>query len=158
MARRQPYSEEASIIVRNVHSLCTAEKKHGLEISLDRSLDRTAALTGVSKATVKRMLARETAAAAAEPKKVAIARVERVKLDGFDKGVVRRTINTMYAHKKLLPTLNNIRASLQEDIGYTGSKQHLREELLKLGFTYKRCQSNRKILMERKDVVLHRIQ
>ena len=59
--------------------------------------------------------------------------------------------------KKVLPTLDNIRTELKQSIGYTGSKGRLRKDLLQMKFAYTRCLVNRKVLMERQDVVLSRI-
>ena len=59
--------------------------------------------------------------------------------------------------KKVLPTLDNIRAELKQSIGYTGSKGHLRKDLLHTNSAYTRCGVNQKVLMERQDVVLSRI-
>ena len=63
----------------------------------------------------------------------------------------------MYSLKKVLSTLYNIRTELKQSIGYTGSKGRLRKDLLHMKFTYNRCGVNRKVLMERQDVVLSRI-
>ena len=59
--------------------------------------------------------------------------------------------------KKVLPTLDNIRTELKQSIGYTGSKGHLRKDLLHTKSAYTRCGVNQKVLMERQDVVLSRI-
>ena len=56
-----------------------------------------------------------------------------------------------------LPTLDNIRTELKQSIGYTGSKGHLRKDLLHTNSAYTRCGVNQKVLMERQDVVLSRI-
>ena len=74
-----------------------------------------------------------------------------------DQGVVRRTIASVYSLKKVLPTLDNIKIELKQSIGYTGSNGHLRKDFLQMKFTYTRCGVNRKVLMERQDVVLSRI-
>ena len=55
--------------------------------------------------------------------------------------------------KKVLPTLDNIRTELNQSIGYTGSKGHLRKAHLHKKAAY----MNQKVLMERQDVVLSRI-
>ena len=81
-----------------------------------------------------------------------------MEMDNFDEGVVRRTIKAMYVQKTVLPTLKNIRDALQQKIGYSGSKSTLRKQLKSIGFNYRRCQMNRKVLMERSDIVLHMIQ
>ena len=63
----------------------------------------------------------------------------------------------MYSERRILPTLSNIQTAMQEDIDYTGGKSILRKYMRQLGFTYKKSQTNRKLLMERGDVVLSRI-
>lgn len=45
---------------------------------------------------------------------------------------------------------------LKEDIDFKGSRATLHRILTKIGFKYKRCQSKRKILMERYDITAWR--
>lgn len=153
MAGRTPYSRDAKDIMLHVHAFCQKEKEEGLTISLKKTAERGSALTGVSKATLKRVVGQCNKTSGAKP---SIARVEQLKMDTFDDAVVRRTIHRMYI-KKILPTLNNVRTSLSQNIGYTGSSSHLRKILRRLGFTYRRCEQNRKVLMERSDVVISRM-
>ena len=84
-------------------------------------------------------------------------RTKRVQLDKFDLGVLRRTVNAMYSERRILPSLSNIQTAMPEDICHTGSKSILRKYMRQLGFTYRKSQTNRKLLMERCDVVLSRI-
>ena len=63
---------------------------------------------------------------------------------------------SLYSLKQVLSTLDNILIELKQSIGYTGSKGSLRKDLLHMKFTYTRCGVNRKVLMERQDVVLLR--
>ena len=63
----------------------------------------------------------------------------------------------MCSLKKVLPTLDNIRTELKQSIGYTGGKGCLRKDLLQMKFAYTHCLVNRKVPMERQDVVLNRI-
>ena len=67
----------------------------------------------------------------------------------------RATIENVY--KSCKEQKNNIRIELKQRIGYTGSKGCLRKDLIHMKFTYTRCRVNRKVLMERQDVVLSRI-
>ena len=62
------------------------------------------------------------------------------------------------SERRILPTLRYIQTAIQGEIGYTGSKSILRKYMRKLGFTYKKNETNCKLLMERGDVVLSRIQ
>ena len=155
MAKQTPYrySADAKDVVRNVYDFCKREKEGGLKISLNQAKERASTATGVSKSTIARILKQDNV----QDQKPQLPRTLRVKLDTFDLGVLRRTVNTLYSDKRILPTLNNILSALQENIGYTGSKSILRKHMLKLGFTYKKSQTNRKLLMERVDVVISRI-
>ena len=72
--------------------------------------------------------------------------------------VLRRNVQTIYEKRQVLPTLDSIRNEFREAVKYTGSKTYLSKTSLKMmGFQYKRCKTDRKILMERPDVVAHRI-
>ena len=55
------YSEDARKIVENVYKFCVEEKQSGLtcKMSLERAWDRTAAKTGVSRATTQIILSKK---------------------------------------------------------------------------------------------------
>ena len=148
------YSADAKDVIRNVHDFCMREKEDGLKISLNQAKERASTTTGVSKSTIARILKRDKA----QDQKPHLPRTLRVQLDTFDLGVLLKTVNTLYSDKRILPRLNNFLSALKENIGYTGSLSILRKHRLKLGFTYKKSQTNRKLLMERCEVVISRIQ
>ena len=50
------YSGDARAIVENVYKFCMVEKKSGMKLSLNRELDRTAAVTGVSRSTSQKIV------------------------------------------------------------------------------------------------------
>ena len=52
----------------------------------------------------------------------------------------------------------SLQVALQEKIGYQGGNNHLRHTLKKLGFRWRKSQTNRSLLMERTDIVAARIQ
>ena len=155
MAMKWKYSDDARRIIENVYKFCMEEKQSGLKMSLERVWDQTAALTGVSRATAQRIINKKDEQPTASIEDAATDR--KVTLDDFDQGVARRTIAGMYSQKRRLPTLGNIHAALKENIGFTGSKETLRKELKRIKFSYSKCEVNRKMLMERQDVVLSRI-
>ena len=152
------YSDDAGAVIENVYKFCMEEKKSEMKLSLNGVWDRTATLTGVSRSTAQKIVEEKKKAQGEQqqPKEPPSSSL-KVSLDDFDQGVVRRTIASMYSLKKVLPTLDNIRTELKQNIGYTGSKDRLRKDLLHMKFTYKRCGVNQKVLMERQDVVLSRI-
>ena len=132
------------------------EKKSGMKLSLNRVWDRTAALTGVSRSTAQKRVEEKTQKEQQQPKQPPSS-TSKVSLDDFDKGVVQKTIASMYSLKKVLPTLDNVRTELKQSIGYTGSKGRLRKDLLHTKSANTCCGVNQKVvLMERQDVVLSR--
>ena len=151
------YSDDAGAIIENLYKFCMEEKKSGMNLSLNRVWDRTAALTGVSRSTAQKNVEEKKAQDEQQQPKQPPSSTSKVSLDDFDQDVVRRTIASMYSLKKVLLTLDNIRTELKQSIGYTGSKGRLRKDLLHMKFTYTRCGVNQKVLMERQDVVLSRI-
>ena len=50
------YSDDAGAIIENVHKFCMEEKKSELKLSMNRVWDRTAALTGVSRSTARKIV------------------------------------------------------------------------------------------------------
>ena len=148
------FSEDARRIIRNVFNFCKAEKVRGTPIAFNQSSVRAAAMTGVSRASLYRVVREHDNPPA--PRTLP-QRSQKLQLDSFDEGVIRRTINSMYSVKRILPTLSNVQEELKDAIGYKGSRESIRHLLKKLGFYYKRCQTNRTLLMEREDILCQRI-
>jgi transposase len=82
----------------------------------------------------------------------------QIKIDDFDCGVIRRKIHEFYTLRKQLSTLKHLHKVLQEEISFPGSISFLRKILRSLGFRWKKCQSNRTLLMEKPEIVNLRIQ
>lgn len=80
----------------------------------------------------------------------------KIILDDFDLGVLKRTVNEVYTIDKKVPTINILVNKMKEKIGYVGGKETLRKSLLQIGFKYKKCHNKRKLLMERNDIVAWR--
>ena len=142
--------------MQELYKLCMEENKSGMKLSLNRVWDRTAALTGVSRSTTLKIVEEKKKA---QDEQQQPSSTSKVSLDDFDKGVVRRTVASMYSLKKVLPTLDNIRTELKQSIsytGHTGSKGRHRKDI-HIRFAYTRYEVNQKVLMERQDVVLSRI-
>lgn len=116
--------------------------------------------SGVSEKTVSR-ITQEGKTAASTSKKIVTPGKSRphpkkINLDDFDLCAIRQKIHQFYIVKKELPTLNKLRVVLKEDIDFQGSITTLHRILHSIGFKYKRCQSKRKILMERHDITAWR--
>lgn len=77
-------------------------------------------------------------------------------MDNFDIGVLRRKIHEFYTFKKEIPTVNKLLQVLREEIGFTGSREILRQHIKMIGFRFRKTISNRKVLMERNDITAWR--
>lgn len=73
-------------------------------------------------------------------------------MDNFDIGILRRKIHEFYACKKEIPTVNKLLHLLKEEIGFTGSREILRQHIKSIGFRFRKTRNNRKVLMERNDI------
>ena len=154
MSDRKAISSQAREIAANVLKACEDEAKNGvLSIPLSQYRERASMLTGVSTRTLSRIKA--------EPEKEILAsrkpRSDKIELDNFDKCVIRRTVNEMYGLKKIRPTLDRILIELRERIDFRGGKTVLINLLRELGFSWAKCSPDRKILMERTDIVNRQI-
>ena len=114
------------------------------------AVQRTAFYTGIPESTVYRITAKEASLIKKKPGP------RKLTLDHFDMCVLRRAVSEIMANK-VLPTTAIIAKAMQEKIGYDGGEANLRSILKQIGFRWKKCETNRAILMERQDVVLARI-
>ena len=94
------YSDDAGAIIENVDKYCMEETKSGMNLSLNRVWDRTAALTGVSRSTAQKIVEEKKKAhdEQQQPKQPPSS-TSKVSLDDSDQGVVWRTISKMYCLK-----------------------------------------------------------
>lgn len=83
-------------------------------------------------------------------------RKDKILMDNFDIGVLRRKIHEFYTFKKEIPTVNKLLQVLREEIGFTGSREILRQHIKMIGFRFRKTISNRKVLMERNDITAWR--
>ena len=79
-------------------------------------------MNGFSKSTILRVVKKTDG----KPDRKVPDIVEPVRQDNFDRGVVRRTIQTEYTHHNVIPTLQNINTALDETS----------KEMRSLGFTF----------------------
>ncbi|KAJ0178811.1 hypothetical protein K1T71_005586 [Dendrolimus kikuchii] len=140
-------------MILKVKELCEAEhKNHGVLIPIYNVRKRIAAMTENCNESYK------NGATAASTSKVIVTpgksrpHTKKFDLDGFDLCAIRQKIHRFYVVRKELPTLAKLRAALREDINIKGSITTLHRILQSIGFKYKRCQSKRKLLMERYDI------
>lgn len=82
----------------------------------------------------------------------------RLDMDDFDYDVVRRMVYDFHRRYKELPTVKSLKTKLSEAINYNGSEKTLRKILHEMGFEFSKMNDNRKVLMEKQDVALKRIE
>ena len=151
---------QAREIVYNVAKHLREQKElHNLMYNVVQS---TSEATGISQSSVKRILAEARSHLAkgklkfSTPTKKKSSNVTKIIVDDFTKCVIRRKIHDFYINKKTVPTLKKLNRLLKdEDILHCG-REYLRKLLKSMGFKWKRCQSSRKILMEKPENVAWR--
>lgn len=157
---------EGRNIIKNVILFCDEEAaSNQYKYPVKQATKRVAALAGTSESTVKRIrreivMLKDTEEtkllSPGKKRKNSLSRQTTDKIDDFDRCVIRRTINDFYCNEKKVPSVNKILPILKEKIDFSFSKTSLRKILKELGFKWKSTQSNRKILMEKDYVKLHR--
>lgn len=159
-ASGRPLRGQAREIVYNVAKHLREQKElHNLKYNVAQS---TSEATGISKSSVKRVLAEGKCALAkgkltfSTPTGKKTSHVKKIVVDDFTKCVIRRKIHECYVNKKTIPTLKKLNKLLKdEDILHCG-REYLRKLIKGMGFKWKRCQSSRKILIERPENVAWR--
>lgn len=158
MPKAKVVSQDTLAVANNVYEFCKAEAAAGEPlVPLQYPLKRASEMTKLSKSTLCRASTAHAAPSAEQTKPPRKTHKNKIIIDDFDKCVIRRTINEMYTQKKVFPTMSLIHEELVEKINFPGSKSCLRNVIKELGFVWKKCETNRKLLMERADVVAQRV-
>ena len=143
------------MIALNVLKVCREKKQNGeLFLPLASHLARASMLTGVPERSLVRFRTSNL-----HENSIRKVRSDKLEVDDFDRCVIRRTINDMLVSRKVLPTVKTLLRELRspDSINFKGGRETLRKLLKQKGFTWRKCSSNRRILMERSDVVAQRI-
>ena len=119
-------------------------------------IQQTMKATGVSRRTIFRVRKelRETGTLASPQRSQ---RRPYKPVDDFDETVIRNKIHEFYTQRHQLPTLSNLLTVLRGEINYPGSRWHLHQTLLRLGFAWKKTVDNRRFLIEKPSVVEQRL-
>lgn len=145
-----------------IYNVATHLKENKLSYGLKYNVSKaTSAATGVSESTVKRILAEgkvkcKSGLNFSTPTGKKTERKKRIEVDDFTCGAVRRKVHEFYIVRKIVPTLNKLKKALRDDGVLDCSKEFLRKLLRRLGFRWKKCQSRRKILIEKPDIAAWR--
>lgn len=162
IARGKPLRSQAREIVFNVAQYFIAKKKEEEENG-DRCKynvrDLISKVTGVSSGTVSKVLKEAQRSPAGPsfttPTKKAPHK-KKIEADSFTDHAIRNKIHEFYAVKKQCPSTKSILASLKEDNVVECGVEYLRQRIHGCGFKWKRCQSNRKILIEKPEIAAWR--
>ena len=155
MSVRQRLDNQSKLIALNVLKVCRDEKQNGeLFLPLASHLARASMLTGVPEWSLVRFRTSNL-----HENSIRKVRSDKLEVDDFDRCVIRWTINDMLVSRKVLPTVKTLLRELRypDSINFKGGRETLRKLLKQMGFTWRKCSSNRKILMKRSDVVAQRI-
>ncbi|XP_055944327.1 uncharacterized protein LOC129975298 [Argiope bruennichi] len=153
---------QARKIVYNVAEFCSSEasSKSAL-IPLPQALKRASQATGISEATIKKIRKEVSLSGSStvlkSPGKHRKRTSERnCEIDDFDKCVIRQTIQDFYIKERKIPSIRKLLPVFKEKIGFSWQKDTLYKVLHSMNFRWKKCMNNRKVLMERPDIVFWR--
>lgn len=154
--RKVLHSQSREIIV-NVYTFMKREAETEAAIHLKQVQRRVAEATGISLASVKRILAEnktvvQTGTQFNTPNKKRHRIKNKTELDDFDLCVVRRTVNEFHKTNGERPTIKTLLPVLKEKINFTGGKWSLGKVLRQLNFRWRKSVNNRKILIEKSDI------
>ncbi|KAH9644942.1 hypothetical protein HF086_010150 [Spodoptera exigua] len=147
-------------VIYHVYLRCLAESQAGQVLSAIESVyQRTADMTGKSVNTIRKIVeeGEKNNGIFSTPGKHRKGR-PRKDLDNFDLCAIRQKVHFFYTVKKQVPTLRNLLPVVREDLGYDGSREHLRKILHSLGFSYKKCKTDRSALIEKPHIAAKREQ
>ncbi|CAH1996386.1 unnamed protein product [Acanthoscelides obtectus] len=110
---------------------------HQLDVGFEQHVqERVSAATGLSLSSIRRVkkeaqnIKEHVTVSFPKPKRTNIK--TKVALDGFDQGLLRRTIINYLITEKRIPTLHCIYRKMRDVVNYKGCKETLRKEIHKL--------------------------
>lgn len=161
-----PIKRQSKEIIFKVHTFFKKRKAdvNSLEYKTDANINKLVSeATGISERSVRRVIAESKISlqntgeakfrSPRRPKEIK----KKIQVDDFDLGVLRRKINQFYTVQKKIPSLRELNAELKEDNILDSGLTFLRELLHKLGYSFKKCKSNRSLLIERPTIVEWRL-
>lgn len=154
----QTIHKEGREIIRNIIEKCDQEAREGkLQHLLQQGNLRAADYAGVSLRSIT-TIRKEGLSAGVSPlqspgKKRPKSEEHKFHCDDFDRRVIRDIIRDFYLVQKEVPTAPKLLTAIQRIINFPWKVHTLRRLLHAMGFKWKRCGSNRKILIERLNIV-----
>ncbi|XP_065204147.1 uncharacterized protein LOC135834240 [Planococcus citri] len=167
--RGQVIHSEARTMIANIINMCEEEKRLKAPLAdFDNPLKRAASYCNASLRTINRVKKEYNAAAEqnlplpAKCTKLSSPGKKRnkesfSKCDEFDQQVIRRTISNFYLEDKpRVPSTSKLLSVMKEDTGFPYCREKLRQLLHNMGYSWKKCGTRRKILVERAENIAWR--
>ncbi|XP_060808779.1 uncharacterized protein LOC132903764 [Amyelois transitella] len=150
-------------MIYDVYCFMKREADNNAVDNLKQCIKRTAAATKCSESTVRRIVKgtknSEFLAVFRTPgKNKRIKKKPITDIDNFDQGVIKRIIHNFHITEKELPTIGRLQRKLKDDLDFLGSAASLRRIIKKIGFKWKRTETNRKLLIEQSQIRFLRIE
>lgn len=133
-------------------------KKENGSLSEKALQTKVAAACGVSFSSVRRIINEHNKKSGTSSPKFSTPRKKRPRknlkttFDDFDLSLIRKTIHEFHLSEGERPTLKGILRVLKDKIDFKGSVWCVRKVVKKLGFRWKKTESNRKLLVEKSDI------
>lgn len=149
----KPLNGQAREMVYNVATYLAKQKEqYKLKYNV---VDSTHDATGISKTFIKRILKDGKESKARGTLKFSIStckkapHCKKIYVDVFTKCIIRRKIHKFYIVKKTVPKIKKLNAVLKDKNVLDCSHEYLRKLLKQMGYKWAKCQSSRKILIEK---------
>ncbi|XP_012135354.1 uncharacterized protein LOC105661841 [Megachile rotundata] len=157
--RGQTIHSEARNIIRNVIRKCDEEARKGQFLyPLQQANLRASEYVGVSVRTISRI--RKEDSMIGEDESLPSPGKKRPKSDDNkfhcsieDQTIIRNTIYDFYTIMKVMPTGNKLLSAIQEKIDFPWAVTSLYRLLKRMGFTWKKTHSIRRVLVENPNIV-----
>lgn len=147
-------------MVYNVMQFMKKENEEGIQIPFSKLQKRVAAATDVSVRTVQNIAAaaNESGLVFRTPGKKRKGKKRVTGVNSFDQGVIKRCVHNFHVTEKELPTTKQLQKKLKADINFNGSTTSLGRILRHLGFQWKKTQYEKRVLIEKSNIRLQRIE
>ncbi|XP_030040239.2 uncharacterized protein LOC115455708 [Manduca sexta] len=156
--RSKVLRHQARKMVYDVLTFMKKEAEDGPQFDLKAVQKRTAAATGVSERTVRRIATlavndpfnpeSSTGSVFRTPGKKRVGRRNITGLDCFNRGIIKRLIQNFHNTGNGLPTIKNLLKKLKEEKVFKGSPTSLRRIIKDLGFKWRKTDDNKKLILE----------
>lgn len=163
MAHRkgQTIHSEARTLIKRIAEKCEEEAlKNQLLHPLHMPIIRAAEYSGIATSTIRKIKhessSSETGILSSPGKKRPKSIEKKFHCSYEDETLIRNIINNFYIEKKIVPTGPKLLAAIREEIDFPWSMDSLHRLLKKMGFKWKKSNNNRKILIEKPNIVVWR--